>query len=1251
MKILIRAGHFFVVFSFSFILAQAQEPFSLNPASIQNNKISINNAGNWSFSLGAGVSMSLKNNETNLFRGNGMFNKMSGCYYFGALGLSASTGMLTGSLNENAINQFITERGFSRDDVKLTKGNPLNGFLLFGPSFRFGKKLYVNADLQGGLFLNNSGTLDMATKDNNRTVYRFDNGGKSISPGFSGSVRINYPLSRTTQFFVNADYLQSKSSINLLDLKGGYDVATRLNRDVKMLATGIGIVKTFGGSEMRKHPGNGKYNPISMGPSNINSCIPVTITRSNPDGSIEQMTYSTPNDAGFIARQSLRNPPAESYNPWEMDDAVEGTVLSSLFESGMNLNSMNSMPSRLSMTPTTAKQTQGNTFGEKVASGLQAGAGIISGSIYWQPNNQPGIVTNEMAAQGIGGMAKPGGMTSSSYAAGKMANDGGTSTLQFANAMLYVRDADKGLATGRRQFSQVYNEFANSSCDNCGLKVTGTKEMPNISQQPQATVKNPLYEGNTNSGSNPMYEASKLNHNNPLYQGGSTPENPLFNGNKIGNGGGLCGTTGHFLVGLYDASNGMLIARTTADSCGNFWFANVPAGEYAVYVKGYAIAGKAYEVNINKDGKMDVGGIVQPGNAQLMVSLQTQMNDSGAQNSIVVVRGWDASAKKEVTGSNQRVAGQPIGGIIVKGGRNPGGQMKTVQTDGNGQFEFSGWEKGNYAISLEIPFTIDQKAMVSVGSGQAHWGDPHENLNGKQMKGWDGSVKGGSKADMIVQFSVGSDGNLTGKLATQDDIAARSNKSYLIIGEDGTFSGRLEAQNFNTCRSNRERGQFKTNPDADNNGGTNIMDQYQFSVKPDGSVSGKQVLKNASAASGISLLNIMGDGTISGILYAQDFNTCRSNRDNRLAARPGQPTTDGSTMQNQQINKSKSNVKNNFIADSPIDQPTTDAPTTGTYNNKPGQPIGGIIVKGGRNPGGQMMTLATNDNGEFSLDAKEAGTYSFEISYPPTNQKGIQEAGIKRTEAVALRLRDGGKGIVTGTGGNARAVIKPRHETAKNSISNVRLATNSGDDITVVEDGGFLVEITEPGHYVIQATTPEPAGKGIQEAGIKRAEAQNFNTTRSNRERGQLNTNPDSDNNNGTNVMGQIQFSISPDGSVSGKLVSQKDASASGKSLLNIMNDGTIAGITQGQDFNTCRSNRERGMGFTTQTQGDGGTNVMGQIQFSISADGSVSGKLVSQKDASASGKSLLNIMNDGTIAGIAQAQDFNTCRSNRDNR
>lgn len=34
-----------------------------------------------------------------------------------------------------------------------------------------------------------------------------------------------------------------------------------------------------------------------------------------------------------------------------------------------------------------------------------------------------------------------------------------------------------------------------------------------------------------------------------------------------------------------------------------------------------------------------------------------------------------------------------------------------------------------------------------------------------------------------------------------------------------------------------------------------------------------------------------------------------------------------------------------------------------------GQPIGGIIVKGGRNPGGQMHVLATTDaSGKFKIE-------------------------------------------------------------------------------------------------------------------------------------------------------------------------------------------------------------------------------------------------------------------------------------------
>jgi len=87
----------------------------------------------------------------------------------------------------------------------------------------------------------------------------------------------------------------------------------------------------------------------------------------------------------------------------------------------MAINSVNSMPSRLSMTPTTDRKTQGLNFGEKVASGLQSGVGALSQGASLLGGalggNFAGVVS--AAASGIGGMtAKQGGSVSQSYAAG-----------------------------------------------------------------------------------------------------------------------------------------------------------------------------------------------------------------------------------------------------------------------------------------------------------------------------------------------------------------------------------------------------------------------------------------------------------------------------------------------------------------------------------------------------------------------------------------------------------------------------------------------------------------------------------------------------------------------------------------------------------------------------------------------------------------------------------------------------------------
>ncbi|RZK67221.1 MAG: hypothetical protein EOO92_24445 [Pedobacter sp.] len=45
----------------------------------------------------------------------------------------------------------------------------------------------------------------------------------------------------------------------------------------------------------------------------------------------------------------------------------------------------------------------------------------------------------------------------------------------------------------------------------------------------------------------------------------------------------------------------------------------------------------------------------------------------------------------------------------------------------------------------------------------------------------------------------------------------------------------------------------------------------------------------------------------------------------------------------------------------------------------PGNPIGGIIVKGGKNPGGNFLTLKTNDQGILELRGLTPGSYTFNI--------------------------------------------------------------------------------------------------------------------------------------------------------------------------------------------------------------------------------------------------------------------------------
>ena len=246
MKQYLKQGFIPVLFLFHFISSQAQAP-AFNQNSARSNNRSHNTSSDiWSFGINSSTAFGVNSNEKTLFRGNSMATKMSGRYYFGMVGLGLSSGFIPGAINNNSLNNFLTERKLQRDQIQISTGKPFNGYLAFGPGIRLGKRVQVAADLQGGMFLNNPGSLSINQLGAQRATYRFDGASKNFYPGFSGTINIVYPISSSTHFFIASDYLQSKSSIRLVDLNRGIDIPTEQTRNVKLFTAGIGITKSFG---------------------------------------------------------------------------------------------------------------------------------------------------------------------------------------------------------------------------------------------------------------------------------------------------------------------------------------------------------------------------------------------------------------------------------------------------------------------------------------------------------------------------------------------------------------------------------------------------------------------------------------------------------------------------------------------------------------------------------------------------------------------------------------------------------------------------------------------------------------------------------------------------------------------------------------------------------------------------------------------------------------------------------------------
>lgn len=236
---------FALVFAGSTCLAQNKVQ---DHNSSRSNKTASRSA--WSFGMNTGAAFATKTNEATLFRGNSMATKLAGNYSFGNVGLGFSSGIIPGSINKTALNTFISERKYPTDQLQVNTSNPFNTYLMFGPSFQWGRQVSVGASLQGGFFISDPGGVSIQQNGAARALYRFDGGSKNFFPGFNGNLHIAYPLSKTLRFTVNTDYLQSKSVIRIVDIQNGIDVAREQSRKLNLFTAGVGIVKTFNNSRV-----------------------------------------------------------------------------------------------------------------------------------------------------------------------------------------------------------------------------------------------------------------------------------------------------------------------------------------------------------------------------------------------------------------------------------------------------------------------------------------------------------------------------------------------------------------------------------------------------------------------------------------------------------------------------------------------------------------------------------------------------------------------------------------------------------------------------------------------------------------------------------------------------------------------------------------------------------------------------------------------------------------------------------------
>ncbi|HET6996825.1 MAG TPA: carboxypeptidase regulatory-like domain-containing protein, partial [Chitinophagaceae bacterium] len=633
----------------------------------------------------------------------------------------------------------------------------------------------------------------------------------------------------------------------------------------------------------------------------------------------------------------------------------------------------------------TSRQTPKRDFGEKLQAGdpgpqakkpfvvphILEKTGIISGTLTWASSNNGGIVSNAV----IGQSPRSGSTTLNSQTSStRTTNQSSFGTLVRLSAReagsglatgKRSREAGSGLATGRRQYEPVFMEGQGDVCNPCLV----TAKM-------SAVNSNPLYKDNGMSGTNPLYNNNNRTVGDIDCDGVAGADVYLIN------------------------ENDDIVAKTKTERCGDFFFANVPEGNYVVRVSGVYRSKKEYDVSAGSPA--DLTGAISQADEWMQLSISSGTDENGM------------SQKAGISTSRSNIRTKSIS--IIEADLDGDGEFESLKVTGTfsdgssrditNNAKTTGASGGQELVLDKTALSTRRRVEVLKSNKQ---GDPgSKTITGIRI------LNTGTSSRATAVFSDGTTRDVTDMVAASSSGSVRQ---YNIIVADMDGDGEVEAVVKTKTKSNQSNDRVAAG-DTDGDGIWSPRSNVKMIRVATGDVNGDG---KADIAAGNALVREP---------LRSHFETGDIPTEQQRTASVGGMMPGGAVI---------------------------------SAAMSSGDPIHGVDVKLGMKSKGTIVATQTNENGEFEWTNLAAGDYtvSFDMNYFLHDETFVSVGGeSSNTTASESNINDmtERKGDVRVTAGqNGQSLKIQNNNTVRSNRSELKSILIEAD---LDGDGDYESDIT-----------------------------------------------------------------------------------------------------------------------------------------------------------------------------------------------